>query len=154
VWHLTFNRIAGLNEELVAGREDVFFRWEFDAAAKALPDEVIDHYVAHFASSREALSSSFGFYRALDATIAQDTERKERRLTMPVLAIGGELSFGAHVGEALQAVADDVEAIVLAGVGHFVAEEAPAEVLAALSTFLAPYRDGVGSEPVAVGANG
>jgi pimeloyl-ACP methyl ester carboxylesterase len=155
VWHLTFNRIAGLNEELVAGREDIFFRWEFDAAAKALPDEAIDHYVAHFASSREALSSSFGFYRALDATIAQDQERATRRLTMPILGIGGEMSFGDHVGEALRAVADDVEAIVIPGVGHFVAEEAPEAVLAAVTAFLAPYRDGVDTEatPVAAGAS-
>src|SRR3954469_2563178 len=34
LWHLTFNRIDGLNEQLVAGREDLFFRWEFDAASR------------------------------------------------------------------------------------------------------------------------
>jgi len=39
----------------------------------------------------------------------------------------------------VQAVADDVRGIVIPGVGHFVAEEAPEEMLAALSGFLAPY---------------
>jgi len=138
LWHLGFNRIDRLNEQLVAGREDLFFRWEFDAAAKKLPDEVIDHYV-RMLSNPDSLSGSFGWYRALDTTIAQDQQRKTRRLAMPVLAIGGEASFGAHVGEALNAVADDVRGIVIPGVGHFVAEEAPEEMLAALSGFLAPY---------------
>ena len=60
---------------------------------------------------------------------------------MPVLAIGGAASFGEHVGDAVRAVADDVQSVVIPGVGHFVAEEAPEEMLAALTAFLAPYRD-------------
>jgi pimeloyl-ACP methyl ester carboxylesterase len=140
LWHLGFNRIDELNEQLVAGREDVFYRWEFAAAAKKLPDDVIDYYVGTL-SNPDSLRGSFGWYRALDTTIAQNGERKTR-LAMPVLAIGGEASFGEHVGEGVQAVADDVESVVIPGVGHFVAEEAPDEVLAALTEFLAPYRDG------------
>ena len=139
LWHLTFNRIETLNEQLVTGREDAFYRWEFDAAAKRLPDGVIDYYV-RMLSNPDSLRGSFGWYRALETTIAQDEQRKtRRRLTMPVLAIGGEASFGEHVGDALQLVADDVQSVVIPGVGHFVAEEAPGEVLAALTGFLAPY---------------
>jgi pimeloyl-ACP methyl ester carboxylesterase len=148
LWHLGFNRIDGLNEQLVTGREDLFYRWEFDAAAKPLPDEVIDYYVRTL-SNPESLRASFGWYRALDTTIAQDEQRKTERLTMPVLAIGGAASFGEHVGEALGVVADDVHSVVIPDTGHFVAEEAPEEMLTALTTFLAPYRDGsvVAQEP-------
>jgi pimeloyl-ACP methyl ester carboxylesterase len=96
-------------------------------------------------SNPDSLPGSFGWYRALDTTIAQDEQRKTRRLTMPVLAIGGEASFGEHVGEAVQAVADDVQSVVIPGVGHFVAEEAPEEMLEALTAFLSPYRDGEGA---------
>ena len=35
-----------------------------------------------------------------------------------------------------------MQSVVIAGAGHWVAEEAPEEMLAALTTFLAPYRDG------------
>ncbi len=140
LWHLPFNRIEGLNEQLVTGNERAFFGWEFDAAAKQLPGEVIDHYVAGL-SNPESLRSSFGFYRALDTTIAQDAERKTRRLPMPILAICGAGSFGDHVGEAMQAVADDVQSLVIPDTGHFVAEESPAELLAARAPFLAPSRD-------------
>src|SRR4051794_31439480 len=40
LWHLGFTRIDKLNEQLVAGREDIFLGWEFDAAANKLPDDV------------------------------------------------------------------------------------------------------------------
>jgi pimeloyl-ACP methyl ester carboxylesterase len=141
LWHLTFNRIDKLNEQLVAGRERLFFGWEFDAAAKKLPDEVIDYYVGAL-SNPDSLRGSFGWYRALETTIAQNEQRKTSRLAMPVLAIGGEASFGEIVGNATQAVADDVQSVVIPGTGHFLAEEAPDELLAALTPFLAPYREG------------
>src|SRR3954449_3783348 len=141
LWHLGFNRIDKLNEQLVAGREDIFFRWEFDAAAKRLPDDVIKYYVG-ILSDPDSLRGSFGWYRALEITIAQNEQGKTRRLTMPVLAIGGEVSFGENVGNGVRAVADDVQSLVIPGTGHFLAEEAPDEMLAALTAFLAPYRDG------------
>ncbi|GLS29547.1 hypothetical protein SAMN04488498_112143 [Mesorhizobium albiziae] len=42
------------------------------------------------ASSSDALRGSFGSYRAIDTDIAQNQARKTRRLTLPVLAVGGE----------------------------------------------------------------
>jgi hypothetical protein len=57
-------------------------------------------------------------------------------------ATAAETSFGEHVGEAVQAVADYVQSVVIPGVGHFVAEESPDELLAALTALLAPFRDG------------
>ncbi|MEH1058262.1 alpha/beta hydrolase [Micromonospora sp. CPCC 206171] len=141
LWHLSFNRLDRVNEQLVQGREDVFFRWEFEAAARKLPDEVINYYVG-LLSQPDALRGSFGWYRALDKIIEQDQQRRTRKLTMPVLAIGGAASFGDHVPHNVQLVADDVQSLVIPGAGHFVAEEAPDEMLAALTAFLAPYRDG------------
>jgi pimeloyl-ACP methyl ester carboxylesterase len=62
---------------------------------------------------------------------------------LPVLAIGGEESGGAMVADAMQLVADDVQGVVLAGCGHWVAEQAPEQLLAALTVFPALYRAGV-----------
>jgi pimeloyl-ACP methyl ester carboxylesterase len=42
----------------------------------------------------------------------------------------------------MRLVADDVQSMVIPGVGHWLAEEAPEELLAALTAFLAPYQDG------------
>ena len=75
------------------------------------------------------------------ATSAQNEQRKTRRLTLPVLAIGGEESVADGAGKTMKLVADDVQSVVLAGSGHWVAEQAPEQLLAALTAFLAPYRD-------------
>lgn len=142
LWHIPFNRLAELNEQLVRGREDIFFGYEFDInAVKKLPDHAVRHYIHSFASHRDALSGSFGFYRAFDTTVAQNQQRKNPRLTMPVLAIGGAASGGEGVGKTMKLAADDVQSLVIPDCGHWLAEEAPEEMLTALTTFLAPYRD-------------
>jgi pimeloyl-ACP methyl ester carboxylesterase len=61
---------------------------------------------------------------------------------MPVRAIGGAESWGEAVGNAMKLAADDVQSVVIPGTGHWVAEQAPEELLAALTAFLAPYRNG------------
>jgi hypothetical protein len=66
---------------------------------------------------------------------------------MPVLAIGAEHSTGDTVGAAMQLLADDVQTLVVPGVGHWLAEEAPEELLTALTAFLAPYRDAAAAVP-------
>jgi pimeloyl-ACP methyl ester carboxylesterase len=104
------------------------------------PADVLEYYVGAL-SNPESLRACFGFSRALDTTIAQDQERKTKPLAVPVLAIGGAMSFGGHVGEAMSLVADDVRSAVIADTGHFLAEESPDELLAELTPFLAPYRD-------------
>ncbi|MFD9005062.1 alpha/beta fold hydrolase [Streptomyces sp. NPDC059582] len=145
VWHIGFNRLAEVNELLVRGREDIFFRFEFDInAAKKLPDHAVKHYVRTLASGRDALRGSFGFYRAFDTTLAQNVERqKAGLLTMPVLAVGGALSIADGAGITMKAAAHDVQTLVIPDCGHWVAEEAPEDMLAALTAFLAPYRDRV-----------
>ncbi len=146
LWHIPFNRINDeLTEQLVAGREDVFFGYEFaiQGGGEPLPDDVLRYYFDLF-SDPDALRGSFGFYRALDTTLAQNAERKSRSLTMPVLAIGGAESWGEEVGNGMKPAADDVQSVVIPGVGHWVAEQAPEEMLEALTEFLAPYREGGG----------
>ena len=142
LWHLAFNQLpAEVNEALVRGREEIFFGAEFEASAgsRRLPDEVVAYYVDALASDPDALRGSFEFYRALGATSAQNQERKERRLTLPVLAIGGAESVGEGMGSAAKLVADDVQTVVVPA-GHWIAEQAPEAVRAALTEFLAPYR--------------
>ena len=47
----------------------------------------------------------------------------------------------AVVGDTMGLVADDVQSVIIPGGGHWIAEQAPEAVLAALTAFLAPYRD-------------
>jgi len=146
LWHIPFNQQDRVNEQLVTGREDIFFGAEFDASAgmNKLPEETVRYYVAGL-SDPEALHGSFQLYRAFGATTAQNEERKTRRLPMPVLAIGGAESLGAMAGDTMKLTADDVQTLVIPGIGHWLAEQAPDEMVAALRAFLEPYQ----KEPIA-----
>src|SRR5262245_27254969 len=143
LWHIPFNQLKETNEKLVRGREDIFFGAEFSASAgtNKLPEEAVKYYIDGLASSPEALHGSFQLYRAFGATAAQNQERKTRRLPMPVLAMGGAESLGAMAADTMKLTADDVQTLVIPGIGHWLAEQAPDELVAALTAFLAPYRD-------------
>src|SRR5499427_5481591 len=143
LWHLAFNQLPKVNEQLVTGREDIFFGAEFDASAgtNKLPAEAVRYYIDTLAADSDHLRGSFEFYRAIPTIIAQNEQRKTRRLTVPVLAIGGAESSGEGVGNTMKLAADDVQTLVIPGCGHWVAEQAPEELLAALTAFLAPYRE-------------
>lgn len=139
LWHIPFNRVEGVPEQLIKGREDIFFGYEFAVQGGTLSPEVTDYYVG-LLSEPDVLPGSLGFYRAFDATLEQNAARGATPLPMPVLAIGGAASYGEHVGEAMQGVATNVQSVVIPNAGHWIAEEAPEDLLAALSTFLEPFR--------------
>jgi len=93
------------------------------------------------AADPEALRGSFELYRAFPTMITQNEQRKARRLTLPVLAIGGAESAGEGVAATMKLVAEDVQGVVLSDCADWVAEQAPTALLEALTEFLAPYRD-------------
>ena len=142
LWHIAFNRLGPeVNEALVRGREEIFFGAEYAVSAGTpLPEEIVKYYVDRIASSPGALRGSFGYYRAIDTSSAQNQQRKTKRLTLPVLVIGGATGIGEGAANTMKLVADDVRSVVIPGSGHWVAEEAPDHVVAALTQFLAPYR--------------
>jgi pimeloyl-ACP methyl ester carboxylesterase len=153
LWHIAVNRLDQVNEQLVSGREDIYFGYEFAIqAGPGLPEDVIDYYVG-LVSNPDSLHGSFAFYREWQTMMEQNEERKDRTLTMPVLGISGEASWGEGVGEAFKPLANDVQSAVIPGAGHWFAEEAPEETLAALVPFLAPYRDAVAAADPAAQAD-
>jgi pimeloyl-ACP methyl ester carboxylesterase len=88
LWHLAFNQLPAINEQLVTGREDIFFGAEFDASAGThkLPDDAVKYYIDTLASDPDHLRGSFGFYRAIPATIAQPSG----------IVLGGQQLAGQH----------------------------------------------------------
>jgi pimeloyl-ACP methyl ester carboxylesterase len=139
MWHFMFNRLSSVNERLVEGREDVYFGDQFavkGATPAAMPPEVVSVYVDALRRPG-ALHASFQYYRALDATIAQNLERARTPLPMPVLAIGGATSRGSAVAADVRRVAGDVTELVVEGCGHYVPEEAPELFTSATLDFFA-----------------
>ena len=58
------------------------------------------------------------------------------KLTMPVLAIGAEKSFGTAMADEVRFVAADVTGVVVPNSGHWLMEEQPAATVAAIAEFL------------------
>jgi pimeloyl-ACP methyl ester carboxylesterase len=145
LWHIPFNRVNDeLIVDMVSGNADAFYRYEFtiQGGGATPPEYAIEYYVSLYNRNKDVLRATFGFYRAWDTTLAQNEQRKTRPLTIPVLGIGGEKSWGELAGQGMEPAANDVQTIVIPGAGHWAAETAPEEMLVALTSFLAPYRDG------------
>ena len=142
LWHIAVNRLDKVNEQLVAGREDIYFGYEFGIQTESvgLPDDVVQYYVG-LLTNPDSLHGTFAFYREWDTMMEQNALRAKQPLQMPVLGIGGETSAAGTVGDAMMSLAKDVQSAVIPGAGHWFAEENPEETVRTLTAFLAPYRD-------------
>ncbi|MDQ0867514.1 alpha/beta fold hydrolase [Arthrobacter globiformis] len=142
LWHIPFNRVDDeLIVNMVRGNADQFYRYEFNVqgGGEALPDHVIKYYVKLYNRDKDTLRASFGLYREWDSLLAQNAARAKEPLTIPVIGIGGANSWGPYAAKGIAAVAPQVETAVIPGAGHWVAEQAPEELVKVLRTFLAPY---------------
>ncbi|MFJ1732962.1 alpha/beta fold hydrolase [Streptomyces sp. NPDC088254] len=139
LWHFAFNRLADINERMVAGREEIYFGYNFTtktARPGAIPQQAIDVYVDQLRDP-SALRASFEYYRTLDTSAEHALRwRDEGPLTIPVLAIGGQHSTGTMPEETLRLVATDVTGLVIPHAGHFLPEEAPQELSTAVMDFM------------------
>jgi len=143
LWHNNFCRVRGINEDLVVGREEILFDYQFTkiAVPNPIPADIRSFYIDLIKRDRRTLRASFDYYRAIDDDIPANRERMKTKLTMPVLGFAGELACAGAVEEQLRRVADDVHCAVIPNCGHFVPEETPDALLALLTPFLEPYRN-------------
>ena len=141
LWHNNFCRVRAVTEELVAGREEIFFDYQFTKipVPNPIPAQIRAFYIDLIKRDRRTLRASFDYYRAIDDDIPANRARMNTRLTMPVLGFAGELACAGAVEEQLRGVADDLRCTIIKGCGHFVPEEKPEELAALLSSFLDPY---------------
>ena len=138
VWHFAFHGARDVAEMLVAGRERPYLQAFFNARTYVpISDADLDVYVSAY-SAPGAMRAGFELYRAFDQDAADNRAALERggKLTVPVLAVGGEISTsGALVEEMMREVADDVTGVRAPGTGHWVPEENPGAFTEALLEF-------------------
>jgi pimeloyl-ACP methyl ester carboxylesterase len=137
IWHFRFN--GPTPEALVQGRERTYFDyfWNDFAADKnhSIPEEARQAYAAAYARPGRMHAGWAYFVSFLQA--AKDfAQLSQTKLTMPVLAIGGEKANGEVLGKQAKLVATDVTVVVLKNTGHWVMEEQPKETTEALQKFL------------------
>jgi quercetin dioxygenase-like cupin family protein len=127
LWHFNFR---GPDEErLVQGRERIYldrFYNELSADPSSIDAATRDHYAALYAKSH-AMHDAFEQFGAFsqDAIDNKALLAKVGKLTMPVLAIGAEKSFGAGMADELRFVASNVTGAIVPHSGHWIMEENP-----------------------------
>ncbi len=137
LWHFHFG--GPDMERLVAGRERIYldrFWNEFSADPKKWDEASREHYAALYAQPG-AMHAGFAQFLAFDQDAIDNTELLAKgKLTMPVLAIGGEKSFGSTMAVVARAAADNVTEVVIPASGHWLMEEQPEASVKAIRTFL------------------
>jgi len=138
LWHFDFGGPDA--ERLVAGRERIYldrFWNEFAGDPSKIDEETRQHYAKLYARPG-AMHAAFAQFRSIRQDAVDNEASMAKRLNMPVLAIGGEKSFGNNEAIVMRNAADDVTEVVIPGAGHWLMEEAPVETIAAIREFIAP----------------
>ncbi|EJL20248.1 alpha/beta fold hydrolase [Novosphingobium sp. AP12] len=137
LWHFRFG--GPDMERLVAGRERIYldrFWNEFSARPERFSEASRVHYAALYARPG-AMHSGFAQFAAFDQDAVDDRAFVAAgKLTMPVLAIGGEKSFGPMMATVMRFAATDVTEATIPNAGHWLMEEQPKATIAAVRGFL------------------
>ncbi|MDE1905780.1 MAG: alpha/beta hydrolase [Rhodospirillales bacterium] len=139
LWHFRFG--GPDMERLVAGRERIYldrFWNEFSADPASFSEAARVHY-ANLYAMPGAMHSGFSQFAAFDQDAIDNRAwlATGARLEMPVLAIGGEKSFGAAMAMVMRAAATNVREGIVPGSGHWIMEENPQATIGLVRAFLA-----------------
>lgn len=138
LWHFSFWGADA--ERLVAGRERIYldrFWNEFSATPARFAEGSRAHYAALYAQPG-AMHAGFEQFKAFDQDAIDNTAFAARgKLSMPVLAIGGEKSFGSTMATVMRVVASNVTEGIIPQSGHWTMEENPTATIAMVTKFLA-----------------
>ncbi|MEJ8813362.1 alpha/beta hydrolase [Variovorax ureilyticus] len=137
LWHFRFG--GPDMERLVAGRERIYldrFWNEFSADPKKFDEASRRHYAKLYARPG-AMHSGFAQFAAFDQdAIDNKAFLVQGKLTVPVLAVGGEKSFGPTMAVVMRAAADNVTEGIVPASGHWIMEENPKATVKLVREFL------------------
>jgi pimeloyl-ACP methyl ester carboxylesterase len=139
LWHFNFR--GPDVERLVQGRERIYldrFYNELSADPKRIDEQTRQHYAELYAKPR-AMHDAFEQFAAFtqDAADNKSLLAANGKLSMPVLAVGGEKSFGTGMADELRFTATDVTSGIVPASGHWIMEENPQATTALVTGFIA-----------------
>jgi pimeloyl-ACP methyl ester carboxylesterase/uncharacterized RmlC-like cupin family protein len=136
VWHFNFHGPDA--ERLVAGRERIYFDriWNDFTGDPGEPDEATRNFFAATYAQPGGMRAGFAQFAAFSQDAKDNKVFEQTKLTMPVMAVGGEKSFGALQAVIMRHVATNVQEEVVAGSGHWLMEEKPVYTVALIRKFL------------------
>src|SRR6478672_5260668 len=137
LWHFNFR--GPDVDRLVKGRERIYldrFYNELSADPKAIDEATRRHYAKIYARPG-AMHAAFNQFAAF-AQDASDNKAfaSKGKLTMPILALGAEKSFGEQQAAIMREVGTNVEGGIIANSGHWIMEEQPDATVKAIRDFL------------------
>ena len=137
LWHFRFG--GPDMERLVAGRERIYldrFWNEFSATPKRFREATRRHYAKLYARPG-AMHAGFAQFAAFDQDAVDNRAFVAAgKLNVPVLALGGEKSFGSTMAAVMRFAASDVEEGVVPDSGHWIMEENPKATIELVRAFL------------------
>jgi pimeloyl-ACP methyl ester carboxylesterase len=137
LWHFNFR--GPDVERLVKGRERIYldrFYNELSANPKAIDEATREHYARLYARPG-AMHSAFNQFAAFTQdAIDNKAFLAKGKLTMPILAVGADHSFGEGMAEDVGYVATNVKGAIIANSGHWVMEEQPKQTTATIVNFI------------------
>jgi pimeloyl-ACP methyl ester carboxylesterase len=134
LWWVVFHQTPDVPEALVQGKEMLYLSWFYHNLANnpaAITQEDINEYVSHY-SAPGGMHAGFEHYRAFPQDAIQNQNYSKTKLTMPVLALGGEYipTLGGNIAMptviyGMKILAQNVTGIKVPNSGHFIPEEQP-----------------------------
>src|SRR5262249_32681414 len=142
LWHFNFR--GPDVDRLVKGRERIYldrFWNELSANPKAIDEATRQHYARIYArpGATHAAVNQFSPFSQDDAADNKALAAKGK-LTMPILALGAEKSFGEQQAAVMREVGTNVEGGIIANSGHWIMEEQPDATVKAVRDFLTRTR--------------
>jgi pimeloyl-ACP methyl ester carboxylesterase/uncharacterized RmlC-like cupin family protein len=136
VWHFNFHGPDA--ERLVAGRERIYFDriWNDFTGDPSKPDEATRNFFTATYAQPGGMRAGFAQFAAFSTDAADNKVFEQVKLTMPVLAVGGEKSFGALQAVIMRHVAINVQEAVVPRSGHWLMEESPEYTVSLVRKFL------------------
>jgi pimeloyl-ACP methyl ester carboxylesterase len=122
----------------VAGRERIYFDriWNDFTGDPSQPDEATRNFFTATYAQPGGMRAGFAQFTAFSVDAADNKVFERVKLTMPVLAVGGEKSFGALQAVIMRHVATSVQEAVVPLSGHWLMEESPVYTVNLVRKFL------------------
>src|SRR6202158_5083396 len=136
VWHFNFHGPDA--ERLVAGRERIYLDriWNDFTGDPSEPDAATRNFFTATYAQPGGMRAGFAQFAAFSTDAADNKVFEQVKLTMPVLAVGGEKSFGALQAVIMRHVAINVQEAVVPQSGHWLMEESPVYTVNLVRKFL------------------
>lgn len=136
-WHLGMHMNMDIARFLIEGREEQYLRHFFRDFAynpTAVPESEIQAYAMQMRQPGN-LRASLNHYGYIPQMAEQTKELAKQKLTVPMMAWGGQVSFGSHCIDSARAIAEKAQGGIIEQCGHWVFQEETEFICTELDSF-------------------